>query len=160
MNLVPQSCLERLTQLKTKHSQWCVAKLWEIKQPFQLQDQMDISSWTFSSQSWSRMFCNQFVCCLMDATGMKKQTTNKEMKKKARKINWFFFFFLIFGFSFTDHCVVGIQANKKRINQLMNESLMLVTSLNPYIGYDSKLSTFCFVFFFSHNQFFPNHKKF
>jgi len=44
-------------------------------------------------------------------------------------------------FSFTDHCVVGIQANKKRITQLMNESLMLVTSLNPYIGYDSKKKT-------------------
>ncbi|KAJ3094941.1 fumarase fum1 [Phlyctochytrium planicorne] len=39
--------------------------------------------------------------------------------------------------SFTDHCVVGIIANEKRIKSLMNESLMLVTSLNPYIGYDN-----------------------
>ncbi len=39
--------------------------------------------------------------------------------------------------SFTDNCVVGIIANKERINQLMNESLMLVTSLNPHIGYDN-----------------------
>ncbi|MEI6730063.1 MAG: class II fumarate hydratase [Pseudomonadota bacterium] len=39
--------------------------------------------------------------------------------------------------SFTDNCVVGIEANKDRINQLMNESLMLVTSLNPHIGYDN-----------------------
>ncbi|KAJ3411468.1 fumarase fum1 [Chytridiales sp. JEL 0842] len=39
--------------------------------------------------------------------------------------------------SFTDHCVVGIQANEERINKIMNESLMLVTALNPYIGYDN-----------------------
>jgi fumarate hydratase class II len=39
--------------------------------------------------------------------------------------------------SFTDNCVVGIEANKERITKLMNESLMLVTSLNPHIGYDN-----------------------
>ncbi|KAJ1533445.1 fumarase fum1, partial [Nowakowskiella sp. JEL0078] len=39
--------------------------------------------------------------------------------------------------SFTDNCVVGIQANEKRISALLNESLMLVTALNPYIGYDN-----------------------
>ncbi|KAJ3072659.1 hypothetical protein HDU98_003182 [Podochytrium sp. JEL0797] len=39
--------------------------------------------------------------------------------------------------SFTDNCVVGIEANEKRINAIMNESLMLVTALNPYIGYDN-----------------------
>ena len=39
--------------------------------------------------------------------------------------------------SFTDNCVVGIEANKGRITQLLNESLMLVTSLNPHIGYDN-----------------------
>ncbi|KAJ3201829.1 fumarase fum1 [Entophlyctis luteolus] len=39
--------------------------------------------------------------------------------------------------SFTDNCVVGIQANEKRIQAIMNESLMLVTALNPYIGYDN-----------------------
>ncbi|KAI8799622.1 fumarate hydratase [Cladochytrium replicatum] len=39
--------------------------------------------------------------------------------------------------SFTDNCVVGIQANEKRIGQLLHESLMLVTALNPYIGYDN-----------------------
>ncbi|XP_074680643.1 fumarate hydratase, mitochondrial isoform X2 [Strix aluco] len=38
--------------------------------------------------------------------------------------------------SFTDNCVVGIQANMDRINKLMSESLMLVTALNPHIGYD------------------------
>eukprot|EP01113_Clastostelium_recurvatum_P010530 TRINITY_DN1523_c0_g1_i1.p1 TRINITY_DN1523_c0_g1~~TRINITY_DN1523_c0_g1_i1.p1 ORF type:complete len:505 (-),score=160.94 TRINITY_DN1523_c0_g1_i1:41-1555(-) len=38
--------------------------------------------------------------------------------------------------SFTLHCVNGIQANEKRINQIMKESLMLVTALNPHIGYD------------------------
>jgi len=39
--------------------------------------------------------------------------------------------------SFTDNCVVGIIANTDRITKLMNESLMLVTSLNPHIGYDN-----------------------
>lgn len=38
--------------------------------------------------------------------------------------------------SFTKNCVVGIVANEKKINSIMNESLMLVTALNPYIGYD------------------------
>lgn len=38
--------------------------------------------------------------------------------------------------SFRIHCVEGIVANEKRINQLMKESLMLVTALNPKIGYD------------------------
>jgi len=39
--------------------------------------------------------------------------------------------------SFNKNCVKDIQANKKKINQLLNESLMLVTALNPYIGYDN-----------------------
>lgn len=39
--------------------------------------------------------------------------------------------------SFREHCVEGIQANEKRIQTIMNESLMLVTALNPHIGYDS-----------------------
>jgi fumarate hydratase class II len=38
--------------------------------------------------------------------------------------------------SFTDNCVVGIQANKARIGELMERSLMLVTALSPKIGYD------------------------
>lgn len=38
--------------------------------------------------------------------------------------------------SFNDHCAIGITANVERINQLMKHSLMLVTALNPYIGYD------------------------
>jgi len=38
--------------------------------------------------------------------------------------------------SFTTNCVDGIEANEKRVNQLLNESLMLVTALNPHIGYD------------------------
>ena len=41
--------------------------------------------------------------------------------------------------SFTKNCVVGIEANKKRIDQIMKESLMLVTALNPHIGYDNIL---------------------
>ena len=39
--------------------------------------------------------------------------------------------------SFTDHCVVGIKANEKRINTLLNESLMLATALNARLGYDN-----------------------
>ncbi len=39
--------------------------------------------------------------------------------------------------SFTDNCVVGIEANEERIEKLLNESLMLVTALNPHIGYDN-----------------------
>ena len=39
--------------------------------------------------------------------------------------------------SFADNCVVGIEANTSRIDKLMNESLMLVTALNPHIGYDN-----------------------
>lgn len=38
--------------------------------------------------------------------------------------------------SFTENCVLGIQANTERINKLMNKSLMLVTALNPRIWYD------------------------
>ncbi len=39
--------------------------------------------------------------------------------------------------SFTDRCIKGITANEDRINKLRDESLMLVTALNPYIGYDN-----------------------
>jgi fumarate hydratase class II len=38
--------------------------------------------------------------------------------------------------SFTDNCVTGIRADKKRIRELMERSLMLVTALSPRIGYD------------------------
>jgi fumarate hydratase class II len=39
--------------------------------------------------------------------------------------------------SFTDHCVAGIQANKINIKKHLENSLMLVTALNPIIGYDN-----------------------
>ncbi|MDQ2955111.1 MAG: class II fumarate hydratase [Pseudomonadota bacterium] len=39
--------------------------------------------------------------------------------------------------SFTDNCVTGIRANEKRIRELMEGSLMLVTALAPKIGYDN-----------------------
>jgi fumarate hydratase, class II len=39
--------------------------------------------------------------------------------------------------SFTEHCVEGIRANEKRIQDLMERSLMLVTALAPKIGYDN-----------------------
>ncbi|MCC6917120.1 class II fumarate hydratase [Nitrosomonas sp.] len=38
--------------------------------------------------------------------------------------------------SFNTHCATGITANTVRIKQHLQESLMLVTALNPYIGYD------------------------
>ncbi|HCM9496628.1 TPA: class II fumarate hydratase [Enterobacter asburiae] len=38
--------------------------------------------------------------------------------------------------SFNEHCAVGIEPNRERISQLLNESLMLVTALNNHIGYD------------------------
>lgn len=37
---------------------------------------------------------------------------------------------------FNEHCAVGIEPNRDRISQLLNESLMLVTALNTHIGYD------------------------
>ncbi|AIK39932.1 fumarate hydratase, class II [Bacillus pseudomycoides] len=39
--------------------------------------------------------------------------------------------------SFNDKCAVGIEANKEVINQNVNRSLMLVTALNPHIGYEN-----------------------
>ena len=42
--------------------------------------------------------------------------------------------------SFRANCVEGIEANRARIDQLMRESLMLVTALNPHIGYDNAAS--------------------
>ena len=39
--------------------------------------------------------------------------------------------------SFNDHCVAGIEPNKTQIEKHLNGSLMLVTALNPHIGYDN-----------------------
>jgi fumarate hydratase class II len=39
--------------------------------------------------------------------------------------------------SFTEHCVVGIEANRQHIKKNLDNSLMLVTALNPHIGYDN-----------------------
>jgi fumarate hydratase, class II len=39
--------------------------------------------------------------------------------------------------SFNDRCVAGIEANRDRIEELLHRSLMLVTALNPKIGYDN-----------------------
>jgi fumarate hydratase, class II len=38
--------------------------------------------------------------------------------------------------SFNDHCAAGITPNRERIAELVAGSLMLVTALNPHIGYD------------------------
>jgi fumarate hydratase, class II len=42
--------------------------------------------------------------------------------------------------SFNDHCAVGIEPNHERIAELVGRSLMLVTALNPHIGYDKAAS--------------------
>ncbi len=39
--------------------------------------------------------------------------------------------------SFDEHCAVGISANEANIKALMERSLMLVTALNPHLGYDN-----------------------
>lgn len=39
--------------------------------------------------------------------------------------------------SFTKHCIDGIEPDTKRIKQLLDQSLMLVTALNPHVGYDN-----------------------
>jgi fumarate hydratase class II len=39
--------------------------------------------------------------------------------------------------SFREHCVEGIEANRERIDENLRKSLMLVTALNPHIGYDN-----------------------
>jgi fumarate hydratase class II len=38
--------------------------------------------------------------------------------------------------SFTEHCVIGIEVDRKRINEYLQNSLMLVTALSPMVGYD------------------------
>ena len=38
--------------------------------------------------------------------------------------------------SFNDNCAVGIEVDTARVGKLEHESLMLVTALNPHIGYD------------------------
>jgi len=39
--------------------------------------------------------------------------------------------------AFTDKCVAGMTVNRERVDSLLHESLMLVTALNPHIGYDA-----------------------
>ena len=39
--------------------------------------------------------------------------------------------------SFNDNAAAGIKANKEKIEHFLNDSLMLVTALNPYIGYEN-----------------------
>jgi len=43
--------------------------------------------------------------------------------------------------SFHDHCVVGIRANREKMRDNLHNSLMLVTALNPYIGYENAAKT-------------------
>ena len=71
------------------------------------------------------MFCRVFACSLTVSFYILEMTV--------------FFTYLSPGArSFTKNCVVGIEANKPRINQLLNESLMLATILNSHMGYDSE----------------------
>lgn len=43
--------------------------------------------------------------------------------------------------SFNDNCAVGITANKEKMHHNLHNSLMLVTALNPYIGYENAAKT-------------------
>ena len=43
--------------------------------------------------------------------------------------------------SFNDHCAVGIRANREKMHHNLHNSLMLVTALNPYIGYENAAKT-------------------
>lgn len=43
--------------------------------------------------------------------------------------------------SFNDNCVCGIKANRQKMEHNLHNSLMLVTALNPYIGYDNAAKT-------------------
>lgn len=43
--------------------------------------------------------------------------------------------------SFNEHCVSGIKANKQKMHDNLYNSLMLVTALNPYIGYENAAKT-------------------
>ena len=43
--------------------------------------------------------------------------------------------------SFRDHCAVGIRANREKMEHNLHNSLMLVTALNPYIGYENAAKT-------------------
>ncbi|WHH60616.1 class II fumarate hydratase [Petroclostridium sp. X23] len=43
--------------------------------------------------------------------------------------------------SFNDNCAVGIEANKEKMHHNLHNSLMLVTALNPYIGYENAAKT-------------------
>ena len=43
--------------------------------------------------------------------------------------------------SFNDNCAVGIKANREKMKHNLHNSLMLVTALNPYIGYDNAAKT-------------------
>jgi fumarate hydratase class II len=43
--------------------------------------------------------------------------------------------------SFNNNCAVGIRANKEKMKHNLYNSLMLVTALNPYIGYENAAKT-------------------
>ena len=43
--------------------------------------------------------------------------------------------------SFTQNCAAGIRADRERMKQNLHNSLMLVTALNPYIGYENAAKT-------------------
>ncbi len=43
--------------------------------------------------------------------------------------------------AFTEHCAVGIRADREKMRENLHNSLMLVTALNPYIGYENAAKT-------------------
>ena len=85
-----------------------------------------LCSSTSSSPSSSRTFFKAFVCSRMVSDAQQEHLAQLSNDSPASR-------------SFTKNCVVGIQANEKRINTLLHESLMLATILNSHLGYDSTL---------------------
>jgi len=43
--------------------------------------------------------------------------------------------------SFHDHCLVGLKPNREKMEENLHRSLMLVTALNPHIGYENAAKT-------------------
>ena len=48
---------------------------------------------------------------------------------------------MLFRSAFRERCACGIQANKEKMDANLHNSLMLVTALNPYIGYENAAKT-------------------
>lgn len=116
--------LSRLTPLNASLWLCSVLKSWEIKPPSLFQALTDILRFINKPLSYVTFQLNVFKPVIITNVLQSIRLLGDGCQ------------------SFTKNCVVGIQANTKKINQIMNESLMLVTALNPHIGYDNILSIY------------------